>query len=122
MRKLLCKPKDQVATEDKDNIVYEIHYSNCKAIYFRECKRPLKPRSVEHKRSVRNSDGKKNEIAKNCWEADHNFHWNQKKVVVDRQSRLICRRIKETAFSSKNSNHINKIVFMLPEIRLPNLR
>ena len=30
MRKLLCKPKDRVATEDKDNIVYEIDCSNCK--------------------------------------------------------------------------------------------
>ena len=30
LRKLLCKPKDRVATEDKDNIVYEIDCSNCK--------------------------------------------------------------------------------------------
>ena len=82
MRKLLGKPKDQVATEDKNNIVYEI---------------------------------------KHCWEADHNFNWDQKKVV-DRESRLIPRKIKETIHSLKNSNHINKISYMLPEIWLPNLR
>ena len=29
LRKLLCKPKDRVATEDKNNIVYEIDCSNC---------------------------------------------------------------------------------------------
>ena len=36
LRKLLCKPKDQVATEDKNNIVYEIDCSNCEAVYFGE--------------------------------------------------------------------------------------
>ena len=30
--KLLCEPKDQVATEDKNNIVYEIDWSNCEAV------------------------------------------------------------------------------------------
>ena len=37
-------------------------------------------------------------IAKHCWEADHNFHWDQKKVN-DRESRLIPRKIKETIHS-----------------------
>ena len=32
--KLLCKPKDQVATEDKNKIVYQINCSNCEAAYF----------------------------------------------------------------------------------------
>ena len=40
--KLLCKPKDQEATEDKNNIVYEIDCSNCEAVYFSESKRILK--------------------------------------------------------------------------------
>ena len=115
LRKLLCKPKDQVATEDKSNIVYEIDFSNCEAVYFGESKRSLKSRSDEHKRSVRNCDCDKNEIAKHCWEADHNFNWDQKKVV-DRESRLIPRKIKETIHSLKNPNHINKISYMLPEI------
>ena len=119
--KLLCKPKDRVATEDKNNIVYEIDCSNCQAVYFGESKRSLKSRSDEHKRSVRNCDCDKNEIAKHCWEADHNFSWNQKKVI-DRESRLIPRKIKETIHSLKNPNHINKISNMLPEIWLPNLR
>ena len=121
LRKLLCKPKDQVATEDKNNIVYEIDCSNCEAVYFGESKRSLKSRSDEHKRSIRNCDCDKNEIAKHCWEADHNFNWDQKKVV-DRESRLIPRKIKETIHSLKNPNHINKISYMLPEIWLPNLR
>ena len=45
LRKLLCKPKDRVATEDKNNIVYEIDCSNCEAVYFGESKWSLKSRS-----------------------------------------------------------------------------
>ena len=119
--KLLSNRKDRVATEDKNNIVYEIDCSNCEAVYFGESKRSLKSRSDEHKRSVRNCDCDKNEIAKHCWEADHNFNWDQKKVI-DRESRLIPRKIKETIHSLKNPNHIYKISNMLPEIWLPNLR
>ena len=47
--KLLCKPKDRVATENKNNIVYEIDCSNCEAVYFGESKQSLKSRSDEHK-------------------------------------------------------------------------
>ena len=119
--KLLCKPKDWVATEDKNSIVYEIDCRNCQAVYFGESKRSLKSRSDEHKRSARNCDCDKNEIAKHCWEADHNFNWDQKEVI-DRESRLIPRKVKETIHSLKNPNHINKISYMLPEIWLPNLR
>ena len=50
----------------------------------------------------------KNEIAKHCWEADHNFNWDQKKVV-DRESNLIATKIKETIHFLKNPNHINKV-------------
>ena len=56
LRKLLCKPNDRVAAEDKKNIVYETDCSNCKAVYFGESKRPLKSRSDEHRSSVGNCD------------------------------------------------------------------
>ena len=42
--------------------------------------------------------------------------------VIDRESRLIPRKIKETIHSLKNPNHIKKMFYMLPEIWLPNLR
>ena len=51
---------------------------NCEAVHFSESKGPLKSSSEEHKRPVRNCDFKKNETAKHCWEADHNFSWYQK--------------------------------------------
>ena len=115
LRKLLCKPKDRVATEDKNNIAYEIDCSNCQAVYFGESKRSLKLSSDEHKRSVRNCDCDENEIAKHCWLANHNFNWDQKKVI-DRESRSIARKIKGTIHSLKNPNYIDKISYMLPEI------
>ena len=71
LRKLLCTLKDQVATEDKNNIVHEIDCSNCQAVYFGESKRSLKSPSDEHKISVRNCDYDKNETAKHCWKADN---------------------------------------------------
>ena len=80
-----------------------------------------KSRSDEHKRSVWDCNCNKNEIAKDCWEADHIFSWDQKKVV-DRESRIIPRKIKEIIYSLKNPNHVNKISYMLPEFWLPNLR
>ena len=54
LHKLLCKPKDRVATEDKNNIVYGIDCSNCQAVYIGESKWSLKSRSDEQKRYVRN--------------------------------------------------------------------
>ena len=96
----LRKPKDRVATEDKKDIVYQI------------------VRSVKQSTSM-NLNG--NLIVKHRWKADHNFSRDQKKVV-DRKSRLIPWKIKETIYYLKNPNHINKISNMLPEIWLPNLR
>ena len=58
--KLLCKP------EDKNNIVYEIAFSNCKAVYFGEHKRSQKICHIERKRSVRNCNCEENEIVKHC--------------------------------------------------------
>ena len=117
----MCKPEHRVATEDKNSIVYKIDCSNCEAVYIGEFKRSLKSRLDEHKRFVRNFDCEKNEITKHCWEADHNLSWDQKKVI-DKESRLIPRRIKETIHFLKNPNQINKISYMFPEIWFPNLR
>ena len=64
LRKPFCKPKVRVATEDKNNIVYEIYCSNCEAVCFGESRQSLRSGSDEHKISVRNYDCEKNAIAK----------------------------------------------------------
>ena len=121
MHKLRCKPKDRVATEDKNNIDYQIDCSKCEAVSFGESKQALKLRSDQQKISARNCNCERNQIPKHCWEADINFSWDQKKVI-DRENRLIPTKIKETIHSLKNSNYINKISYMLPKIWLPNLQ
>ena len=112
--KLLCIPKDRVAIEDKNTIVYEIDCSNCQAV-------SLKSHLDEYKRTVRNCDCEKSKVAKHCCEVDHNFNWDQKKII-DWESRLILRKIKERIHFLKNPNHINKISYILPEIWLHKLR
>ena len=62
----LCKLKDRVATEDKNNDNCEIDCINCEAAYLGKSKRSLKSRPDEQKRSVRNWDCEKNEVAKHC--------------------------------------------------------
>ena len=108
--------KDDLAQENaKNNIFDETDRSNFEAVYFGESKRSLKSRSGEHKRSVKNWNCEKIEIEKHCWEAEHNFSGDQKKVV-DRESRLVRRKIKETIYYLKNLNYINKICYLFPEI------
>ena len=107
-----------MATEDKNNIVYEIGCSNHKTVYFGEFERCLESCSDEHRRFFKNCDSEQNEIVKHCWEEDHNFNLDQKNVF-DKENRLIPRKIKETVHSLKNPN-INKVSYVLPEIWLPN--
>ena len=73
LRKILCKQKDRVAREDKNNIAYKIVCSNCKAVYFGESKRCLKSCSGGNKRHVTNCDYENNKIEKHCWEVECNF-------------------------------------------------
>ena len=56
-----------------------------------------------------NCDCDKNEIAKHFSEADHSFSWDQKKVI-DRESKLIPRKSKETTHPLKN---------LIPLIKFP---
>ena len=81
LSELLCEPKDGVATEYKNSIVFEIDCSNCKAVYFGESKWSLQSHSSEQIKYVKNCDCESNEIVKHCWEANHNLSWDQKKVV-----------------------------------------
>ena len=94
LHKILCKPKDVLLRKIK-TILFMKLTSDYKAVYIGESERSLKSWSDEHKRPVRNWDYDKNEIAKHYCEANHNFSWNEKKVV-DQESRLIHRKIIES--------------------------
>lgn len=49
---------------------------------------------------------------------DYSFNWDQKEVVA-RECCRIYRKMKETIYSLKNLNHINKVTYTCSEIWLP---
>ena len=74
LRKILSHPKDkQLSQEKKSNVVYQIPCNDCQTVYIGETKRTLVQRVQEHKRTVRNADTSKNEIADHSWTKDHQF-------------------------------------------------
>ena len=79
--------------------INEIDCSNYEAVYFNKSTLSLKSRSSEHKRSVKNCNSRKNEIAKHCSEAPDNYSSNQKKAA-DRESTLIPEKNRETIHSN----------------------
>ena len=57
-------------------------------------------------------NAKRMKLPKHFWEVNGNFSCDQKKVV-DMESKLIPRKIKETIYSLKNPNNIKKISHIL---------
>ena len=69
LRKLLCKPRDRVATEVRKRSFMKLTVVTVFKIMFRWTKR-----------SAKSSNCEKNEIPKQSFEEDDNFSWDQKKV------------------------------------------
>ena len=78
------------------NLVHDTD-CECKAVFFSESTQSIKSQSDEHRRFAKNCDCEKYQIAKHYREED-NFSWNQKNVV-DKESWLLPRKIKETIYS-----------------------
>ena len=97
LRKLLCKPKDPVATEDKNNTIYESDCSSWETVYFNESK--LSRIATVKRIKLQNTVGKQIIALARI----------RRKLLVDRESKLIPRKIEETIYSLKNHNHISKI-------------
>ena len=104
----------------QNNIVYKIPCDGCEAVYIGESKRSLETRAKEHERAVRNGDLEKNKIAHHSWTHDHRFNFDNKSVI-DRESNMTTRKIKETIHSISDPNHINSISYELADIWLPAL-
>lgn len=121
LRKRLSHPKDKIAKDNQNNIIYRIPCQDCDAVYIGESKRSLKQRSTEHARAVKNGDVTKNEIADHCWKFDHKFNWDEKRIV-DKEQDWTSRKVKETIHSLNEKKHINSISYTLPDIWLPILR
>ena len=121
LRTLLSHAKDPVLSEQRNNIVYKYDCKDCEAVYFGESKRTLAERTKEHTRAVRAADTGRYETANYCWKYNHDFDWENKKVM-DYEANTTTRKIRETIHSLSNNNHINGISYRLPRIWFPALK
>ena len=112
---LLSHAKDPVHSEQRNNIVYKYDHKDCETLYFGESKQTLAERTKEHTRAVRAADTRSYETADHCWKYDHDFDWENKKIM-DYEAKTTTRKIKETIHSLSNKNHINGILYRLPHI------
>ena len=93
-------PRGRDQNEHKLTACWRYHGETCHLLRSQKIRstfsteKTLKSRLHEHKRSARNWDCDKNDIAKHCWEEDHNFNWDEKKVI-DRESWLLPGRSKK---------------------------
>ena len=121
LRNILSHPKDKIATNDLNNVIYQIPCGDCDSVYIGETKRTFEQRVKEHMRAVRNGDVTKNEIADHCWTNDHKFDWENRKII-DKEKGWTARKIKETIHSTQNSSSINSTSYNVPAIWFPALR
>ena len=77
-KSLLSKPKDPIPKEDRNNAVYRLNCTDCKAVSVRETKRTLNIRAEEHITAIK-SVSKRSHIAEHCWKYNHDFDWERKK-------------------------------------------
>ena len=99
----LSHPNDKLSQEKKSNVVYQIPCNDCEAVYIGETKRTLVQHVQEHKSAVRNADTSKNEIADHSWTKDHQFNWNEKKII-DQEKDGLPERSKKQYIASKTIN------------------
>ena len=103
---LLLHVKDPVPLEQRNNIVYKYDCQDSEAVYFGESKRTIPERTKEHTRAVRAVDTTRFETADHCWKYNHDFDWENKKII-DYETNTTTRKTKETIHSLSNDNHIN---------------
>ena len=78
-------------------------------------------RTKEQTRAVRAADTRRYKSANHCWKYNHDFHWENKKIM-DYETNTTTRKIKETIHSLSNNSHINGISYRLPHIWFPALK
>ena len=78
-------------------------------------------RTKDHTRAVRAADTRIYETADHCWKCNHDFDWENKKIM-DYETNTTTRKIKEGIHSLSNNNHINGISYRLSHIWFPALK
>ena len=83
LQRMFPSPKQQIAPEQRTNVVYIIIYlpcSDCPWSYVGETGTSFETRKKEHIRSVKNCK-KGSNIARHAWDLDHRIDFNNGKVI-----------------------------------------
>ena len=87
----------------KNNIVYKYDCKDCEAVCPGESKRTTAERTKEHTRAIRPADTRRYETADHCWKYNHDFNWENKKIM-NYEANTITRKIRETIHSLSNTS------------------
>ena len=101
----------------RNNIVFKYDCKDCEVFHFGESKQTIVERTKEHTRALRTADTRRYKTADHCWKYNHDFDWENKKIM-DYEADTATRKIKKTIHSLSNNNHINGISYRLPHIRV----
>ncbi|WP_221935970.1 GIY-YIG nuclease family protein, partial [Klebsiella pneumoniae] len=106
LRQHLFKVKPTNEEQASKNCIYSIT-CECRREYIGETKRPLKVRISEHKKNTIKGDIVNSKLAKHAWENDHNFQWNEAKII-HKESHFYKGKFIEGALIKLNENPISQ--------------
>ncbi|RLU18221.1 hypothetical protein DMN91_008577 [Ooceraea biroi] len=98
--------KDVVANNQQMGVVYELSCVEYESVYIGQTKRHLETRVKEHKSNICKKDSCLSVVSKHRLENDHNFDWNNCKVL-HRENHRRKREIAEMFFIMRQCNAIN---------------
>jgi len=76
------KPKkDPLQNIQKNNVVYKIECSDCKATYIGQTKRQLGTRIKEHKQNINKKSDSQTIITEHIVNNNHRMDWNNTKII-----------------------------------------
>ena len=110
LHSILCKPKDEMAKEDKTNIIYKINCTNCNKHYIGQSGRPLHLRLHEHQLAVKRHDIS-SLISIHVDNCGHTFNWENVQIL-DRGNSKNTREFLEAWHSGQSA--INKHIEINP--------
>ncbi|KYN16344.1 hypothetical protein ALC57_11400, partial [Trachymyrmex cornetzi] len=116
LKGLIRRGKDKLDIFSNNNVVYKIDCENCDACYVGQTKRRLGTRIKEHRSDIRKNTGSPSVITDHRIEFDHNFKWNDVRILDSESSYK--RLLSEMIYIKRQKHGINKMkdTESLPEL------
>jgi hypothetical protein len=110
LRRTLSKPKTQIKSMKRTNVVYQIQCNNCDKHYVGQTGRKLSTRVYEHQLAIRRHDPM-SMVSLHEDQEGHQFNWNNVKILAQAGTKRE-REFIEAWYSTKNA--INKHIDIDP--------